>query len=108
MQLQVTQLLQIALVLSSFACATFAQGTPNPRVMFQLFVEDSRGQPVIGAAAESLVLSEHKRSITNFEVISANNMPLKLGILIDISNSQRDLHLDAFLRSAKEFAAAVL
>jgi hypothetical protein len=87
-----------------FACAALAQPAPSQKVVFPLIVEDSSHQAVTGLTRESLAISEHKTSITEFKLVQAANLPLQLGIVIDTSKSEHSYDLEKFVIATGDFA----
>jgi VWFA-related protein len=52
---------------------------------------------------ESLVITDQKSPISDPSLIRGSDLPLELGVLIDISNSQRSSDLNAILQTLKHF-----
>jgi VWFA-related protein len=56
-------------------------------VRLTLIATDSAGRPWSGLSASSLAVSDEGLAIPNFEVRTANDLPLQIGILLDLSDS---------------------
>ena len=85
-----------------------AQNESTPKALIPLLVTDSHNRPVSGLTPASLVLRDHKSPVTDFRLLSAADLPLELGVLIDASASQRDTPLPDALKAATEFVNSVL
>ena len=88
-----------------------AQGqSPPAEVLLPLIAVDHRGQPVSDLRPESLVVWDDKTQISSgVKLIPGTGLPLRVGILIDTSNSQRDNELyKAGVASVKDFVNQVL
>jgi len=88
-----------------------AQGqSPPAEVLFPLIAVDHRGQPVSDLRPESLVVWDDKTQVSSgVKLIPGANLPLRLGILIDTSKSQRDNELyKAGVTNMKDFVNRIV
>ncbi len=72
-----------------------------PRVVIPIIVNSSRHQAV-DITAESLVITDQKFAVTGARLLRGAELPLELGLLIDISASERDRHLNDIIRALRE------
>src|SRR5258708_33708431 len=86
----------------------WAQNASTPKVLISLLVRDSHNRPIGGLNATSLVIRDQKKSVVDFTLTPAADLPLELGILIDTSASQRGTPLPEALKAAKEFVNTVV
>lgn len=56
-------------------------------VRLTLIATDSQGRPWPGLAASSLAVADEGRAISEFQLHSANDLPLQVGVLLDLSDS---------------------
>ena len=77
------------------------------RVNLQLTVADRKGRFVTDLAKEDFEVLEHKNRQNVLEFTAESNLPLRLGILIDTSNSIRD-RFRFQQEAASEFIASVM
>ena len=84
--------------------------SPRAEVLLPLVAVDHRGQPVSDLRPESLVVWDGKTQVSSgVKLIPGTNLPLRLGILIDTSNSQRDNDLyKAGVTSMKDFVNQII
>lgn len=102
---------------SSYSCISFralcvccerAQGVLSTRITVPVLIQNSQHQSVVGLTRESLVISEHKIPITDFIVLPTANLPLQLGILLDVSGSEHGNNPQILFTVARDFAEDVL
>lgn len=77
------------------------QESRAPRVAIPLIASDSHHQP-ISVAVESLNSYGSENAGHRLESVAGGDLPLELGLLIDVSNSQRDAHLDDAVKAMKQ------
>lgn len=95
-------------ILCLLTCVAIAQDTPPAKVTIPLLVEDSHHHPAINVARESLTVSQHKTAVTDFSLSSTADLPLRLGILLDVSDSERSSGLQQVTVAASDFARKLL
>lgn len=79
--------------------------SPPDQVLLPLLVVDHHGDPVSDLTSESLMVSDNKVLVTStVTVLRGRNIPLRLGILIDTSGSQRGDAHEAAVNGMKDFA----
>jgi Ca-activated chloride channel homolog len=96
-----------AIVLALLGLFASAQEPTVTKVAIPLITNDSHHRP-ISVNAESLLTTDQKIRVTNTSLLRGSDLPIELGILIDISNSEREAHLDDFVASAKQFADVIM
>src|ERR1044071_2068241 len=77
------------------------------RVSMPFTVTDKRGRFVTGLTRDDFEVVENKRTQNILEFLAENDLPLRLGILIDTSNSIRD-RFRFEQEAASEFIKGVL
>ena len=79
--------------------------SPTPQVLLPLVAVDHHGDPVSDLTAESLTVSDNKTIVSSgLRLLRGGDLPLRLGILIDTSNSQRNNDLyEAAVKGVKDF-----
>jgi VWFA-related protein len=87
------------------AVLTAGGQSPPPQVLLPLIVVDHHGDPVSDLSAESLAVSDNKAIVSSgVKLLRGADFPLKLGILIDTSNSQRNSDLyETAVKGVKDF-----
>jgi VWFA-related protein len=91
----------------TFACAVPGQDTPPAKVIIPILIQDFHHHPAINITREDLVIRQHKLAVTNFTLMPTTNLPLRLGILIDTSNSERG-GVQYLFEAAGDFARDML
>jgi len=80
----------LVLTLSAFAVAADAGYVVHKRVSevrLTLVATDSTGRPWQGLSASNLAISDEGRAIPDFQIRVANDLPLRVGVLLDLSDS---------------------
>ncbi len=110
------------LLAAIFGSVMFAAGqtpTPTPQdsgevikvssrlVVVPVSVTDSNGQPVLGLNAQSFRISEDGRAQEIDQVTDAENTPLEIALLIDVSGSINPL-FDFEIKTAAQFLETVM
>ena len=90
----------LALLLGAFA---WAQNGPTFKVLIPFIAKDSHNHLVSTLTHESLIISDDKTAITDFDLVHATDLPLEVGVLIDTSGSQRSTSLPEAWQAAKDF-----
>jgi Ca-activated chloride channel homolog len=90
-----------AILLVFLGLSGVAQESPAPRVAIPLIANGSHHRPT-SITVESLVITDQKTPVTGASLLRGADLPVELGILIDVSNSQRDAHLDDIVKAAKQ------
>lgn len=109
-----------SLLTAAFAVGVYAQNpTPTPKidddiikvesrlVVVPVSVTDASGNPVTGLKVENFQLSEEGRKQTVDQVTDAENTPLEIALLIDVSGSVNPL-FDLEIKSASQFLKSVM
>ena len=96
-----------AILIALLELSAMAQEAAAPRVTIPLIANGSHHRPAT-IAAESLVITDQKMPVSGASLLRGADLPLELGVLIDTSNSQRDSHLDDFVKTSKQFADDVI
>ncbi len=91
-----------------FAGVIEGQTPQSARTWIPLIVETSHHALVLNLSPESLVITENKVQATDIRLLGPAELPLRLGILIDVSNSERDRNFPKLFAAAKDFAARAL
>jgi len=91
-----------ALLLMFLGLSGVAQESPAPRVLIPLVARGSHHRPV-SVALESLVVTDQKTPVIAATLLPGADLPVELGILVDVSTSQRDTHLDEILKVVNQF-----
>jgi Ca-activated chloride channel homolog len=109
----------IAFGLSSIAIAQTATPTPKPKdddevikvssrlIVVPVSVTDASGQAVTGLTAQDFRLSEEGRAQTIESLGTADNVPLEIALLIDVSGSINPL-FDFEIKAAAQFLETVM
>src|SRR6476660_7933246 len=98
------QLIRMLSMLWTLACAAASQDAPRAKVTFPILIEDSHHHPAANVTHDSLVIKQHKVAITDFSLVSTANLPLQLGVLVDISSSERQTGLQDIFKASLDFA----
>jgi VWFA-related protein len=96
-----------AILLALLGLSGLAQESATPRVAIPLIATGSHHRP-ISLTVGSLVITDQKTPVTGASLLRGADLPLELGVLIDTSNSQRDAHLDDFVKASKLFADNII
>jgi Ca-activated chloride channel family protein len=82
-----------------------AKAQSTQKALLPVFAVDHHGDPVTGLTADSLTILDNKTSVSSGARLAPGaDFPLRLGILIDTSNSQRNNRLyEAAVEGIKEF-----
>jgi Ca-activated chloride channel homolog len=82
-----------------------ARGQSPPQILLPVFALDHHGDPVSDLSLESLTISDNKTLVSSgAKLIRGADLPLRLGILIDTSNSQRNHDLyEPAVKGVKDF-----
>ena len=91
-----------AILLIFLGFSGWAQELSAPKVAIPLIANGSRHKPT-GITVESLVITDQKTTVAGASLLRGADLPVELGILIDVSKSQRDVHLDDILKATKQF-----
>jgi Ca-activated chloride channel homolog len=78
------------------------QESAAPAVFLPLIAIGSDHTPT-SVTVDSLVITDQKMPVTGATLMRGADLPLELGIMIDASSSQRDAHLDDYLKAARQF-----
>jgi Ca-activated chloride channel family protein len=57
---------------------------------------------------ESLVITDQKTTVAGATLLRGADLPVELGVLIDVSNSQRDVHLDDIVKATRQFVDEII
>ena len=118
------RLQKISIILSAIGGLTLSAGaqkpTPTPKaadedvikvesrlIMVPVSVTDSNGQPVLGLTAESFRVSEDGHPQKIDQVSDAENAPLEIALLVDVSGSVNKL-FDFEIKMAAQFLESVM
>jgi Ca-activated chloride channel family protein len=106
--------------LSPLAIAQTSTPTPKPNaaddeiikvesrlIVVPVSVTDSNGQPVIGLRADSFQIGEDGKSQTIDQVTDAENTPLEIALLVDVSGSVNPL-FEFEIKAAAQFLETVM
>ena len=88
-----------------------AQGQSSPsEVLLPLIAVDRHGQPITDLKPESLLVVDEKAQVpSGVKLIHGSSLQLRLGILIDTSNSQRNNDLyNASIAGVKDFVNKIM
>jgi len=86
----------------------WCQAASPLKITVPILATDSHNHPVSGLTPESFVISEHKKPIGDISLVRATDLPLRLGVLIDTSRSERDTSLPEALQAVKNFASSTV
>lgn len=102
--------MKMIVVMMTLLCSGMieAQGPPSATTWIPLMVENSNHQGVKALNQDSLIIKYDKSQINNFQVVNAANFPLHLGILIDVSGSERGRDFAGLFAAAKDFTLTAL
>jgi Ca-activated chloride channel family protein len=95
-----------ACLLAFFAFHAIAQDS-NPRVTVPLIALGLHHRPA-SVSIESLVITDQKTPVRGAALIAGADLPLELGVLIDISNSRRGAYLGETLKAMNEFVTETI
>ena len=84
-----------------------AQELSAPKVLIPLIANGSHHRPA-GITVESLVITDQKTTVAGATLLRGADLPVELGVLIDVSNSQRDVHLDYILKETRLFVDEII
>ncbi len=86
------------------------QASLTAKVLLPFIAVDRHGQPITDLKPESLMVADEKARITSgVKLIPGSSLPLRLGVLFDTSNSQRNNALyEAGVSSVKDFVKQVM
>ena len=84
--------------------------SPTPHVLLPLVAVDHHGDPVSNLTTESVTVSDNKTIVSSgLKLLRGADLPLRLGILIDTSNSQRTSETyEAAVKGLKDFVNGAL
>jgi hypothetical protein len=91
-----------AFLLSFVSLYGMAQESIVPRVAVPLIASDSHRRPT-SVTVESLVITDQKTPVIGASLVRGADLPVELGVLIDVSNSQSTTALSDILKAAGEF-----
>ena len=93
-----------ALLLLALLVSAHAQSSP-PEVLLPLIAVGHHGEPITDLRPESLLVVDEKAQVpTGVKLTHGSSLPLRLGILIDTSNSQRNNDLyNASIAGVRDF-----
>ena len=84
-----------------------AQESSAPRVSIPLIAIGPHQRPT-SVTVESLVITDQKAPVSGASLLRGADLPVELGVLIDASNSQRDVRLDGILKATKQFVDEII
>jgi VWFA-related protein len=84
-----------------------AQEPVAPRVAIPLFASDSHHHPIT-VTVESLSITDQKTPVAGASLLWGADLPMELGVLIDVSNSQRSSLRDDYLKAINLFVHATI
>jgi Ca-activated chloride channel family protein len=96
-----------AILFAFLGLSAVAQEAAAPRVLIPLIASGSHHRPT-SITVESLVITDQRTPVIGASLLHGADLPLELGVLVDTSNSQRDAHLDDFVKASKQFADDVI
>jgi VWFA-related protein len=100
---------KVSICVLLLAAVLTARGQSPPQVLLPLVVAAHHGDLVSDLTAESLTLSDNKAVVSGLRVLRGADLPLRLGILLDTSNSQRNNDLyQAAVKGVKDFVSDAL
>jgi VWFA-related protein len=85
----------------------WAQELSAPKVLIPLIANGSHHNPA-GITVESLVITDQKTTVAGATLLRGTDLPVELGVLIDVSKSQLDVHLDDILKATRQFVDEVI
>lgn len=95
------------ILLAFLSVPGLAQDSVAPKVALPLLATDSHHRPTT-IAVDSLVVTDEKIRVAGATLLRGTDLPLDLGIAIDESNSQREVHLDDFVSASKQLAVSLI
>jgi len=101
----------LGLLLNASAAQVAVPSTAEPKVTVAFFASDDHDKPLSRIAQSELQILDNKKAPKQLlEIKGRTDVPLLLGMLIDISGSQRndDDHYKTAVQAASEFTKAVL
>jgi Ca-activated chloride channel family protein len=96
-----------AILFAFLGLSAVAQEAAAPRVLIPLIASGSHHRPT-SITVESLVITDQRTPVIGASLLHGADLPLELGVLVDTSNSQRDAHLEDFVKTSKQFADDVI
>jgi VWFA-related protein len=96
-----------AILLMFLGSSGWAQELSAPRVVIPLIANGSHHKPA-GITVESLVITDQKTTVTGATLLRGADLPVELGVLIDVSKSQLDVHLDYILKETRLFVDEII
>jgi VWFA-related protein len=84
-----------------------AQEPVAPKTLIPLIVTGSHHR-LSNLTAESLVITDQKTTVTGASLLRGADLPTELGVLIDVSNSQRSSLHDDYLKAINQFVHATI
>ena len=90
----------VVLLVSSIA---FAQHEDLAGVTIPVIVKDSNGRALTDVAPNSLLFEDRKMPVPKVRLSRSADRPTQLGILIDVSNSERDTRFKPILAATRDF-----
>ena len=91
-----------------FVVAAVGQSQQPSRIWIPLLALNSHHEPVTNLASDSLTVKVDKVQVSDVRLLRGPEMPLELGILIDVSKSEQNRNLRELFAAAKDFAASAL
>jgi Ca-activated chloride channel family protein len=96
-----------AILLMFLGSSGWAQELSAPKVLIPLIANGSHHKPA-GITMESLVITDQKTTVAGATLLRGADLPVELGVLIDVSNSQRDVHLDDIVKATRQFVDEII
>lgn len=84
-----------------------AQELSAPKIVIPLIAKGSHHRPT-NVTVESLVITDQKTTVAGVSLLRGADFPVELGVLIDVSNSQRDVHLDYIVKETRLFVDEII
>lgn len=97
----------IAFVLLGLGLSVGAQESIVPKASIPLIALDSHHRPT-SVAVESLVIADQKKLVAGASLQRGADLPLELGVLIDVSTSERDTYIRDIAEAIHQFLVASL
>jgi Ca-activated chloride channel homolog len=72
------------------SCTAGAQHAVTVTATIPVLIQDSHHRPALNVTRELLAVNQHKLAVTDFSLSSAAALPLRLGILLDVSGTERE------------------
>jgi VWFA-related protein len=96
------------LIAHCLACAGFAQNAAS-KVAIPVIARDDHRHAAAGLTADALQVKERKTAIDSVELVKPADLPLRMGIVIDVSESVQDrADLDKLVEAIRKFAQDTL